>query len=188
MKSQSDDTCGDKASTSPTVRQWKSLVTSAEIIRCYWIYVFMGLLSSYKNAWLLNTQRTGIACVQRTKDDVYMSAYQSIAHLPRAGMHHHLVGQTVPFVLAVLYGIMPFPLRQYKNYRQLANTATVANTPNIVNTVSPPLVSSSNVFAHIVGASYAGDPESTASWDGVDIIIACICLSGFSVMVASVLR
>jgi len=179
MKSQSDDTCGDKASPSSTVQQWKSLVTSAEIIRCYWIYVFMGLLSSYKNAWLLNTQRTGIACVQRTKDDVYMSAYQSIAHLPRAGMHHHLVGQTIPFVLALLYSIMPFPLRQYKNYRHLATTA---------NMVSPPLASSSNVFSHIVGASYAGESESTASWDGVEIIIACICLSGFSVMVASVLR
>ncbi len=165
-------------------RTWKSLVTSAEIIRCIWIYLFMGCLSSLKNAWLLNTQRTGIACIQVTKDDVYMNAYHSIASLPRKGMHHFLVGQTVPFLLALIYCILPFLLRSFKNKNlKLSRHFPNLNVPN--SDLSE--VSSANTFAHIVGASWAGEPKSISDWNQLNVFIATICLSGFSMLFASVL-
>jgi len=79
-----------------------------------------------------------------TKDDVYISSFEAIAKLPRAGLHHELVGRTAPYLFALCYSILPFPVRIYKNYVSIKNTTLV------------------NVFqnSNVMGASLAGEVEN----------------------------
>ena len=155
-------------------RVYTSLVTSAEIMRIVYMYLFMGILSSIKNTWFFVTQRTRVAR-QHTKDDVYMSTFEAIARLPRPGMHHTLVGQTAPYLFAFVFMCLPFGARFFKTYRNLYNDKKNILKLNMTS-------------QKMIGAAFAGEVNNMEEWQRIDIILSSICLTGFSVMLVSVIH
>jgi hypothetical protein len=92
----------------------KSLVSSAEILRVVALFLILGVMSSMKNMWLMNTQSTKTGRLS-SREAVYVKAFEDIADLPRLGLHHQDVGRVLPYWMSAFWVIIPIQRRMDGN-------------------------------------------------------------------------